>query len=643
MGGGVAEDVTLDAGYTLNSNGSDPALTIDTKDGTDTGALVVDLVVEGDLDGGSNTGLLVHDSVGSNALTGTITINSGGSIKGTTAINLGVTTGGIVNRGLISGNLSATGSDLNNTGTIASSSISVKDLINTAGGTITADSLNYTGTLTNSGVINTDGLTVAGNIDNTGGTLAVNSGIDMDDNNIILTDGELMVSLDTLEQLISGIGTLTVSDDSRITVSLDAELYEQIRGENDYILLDFSSISGTLTPDMVSAGSIFIDVSDVKVTGAQVTADLNVSTAAEVASEVGIDASSTNLAEDFFEDNLPGEQVITDVYGSIFDASGNADELEDYLDDIRPDDSGSAALTASQATTAAMGNILDRGANLRGVNFGDMLSSSGIWLQALYSRAKQEETRDNLGYKSTLKGFTLSFDRKKENQTFGIALSHGKSDVEFIDRDQDDQVKTYLSSFYHFWRHGSGYLDSSLSLGRSVHKGSRMKSSANLASQYDSNQYGAQVLAGWYLPKKGWMVEPMASLRWNHVKVEGYAASNSDGSLTETVSGVSYNRIEAGAGGAISKRWETHSATVTPRASLMIYHDFTGDDMDYQVNFAGNDYTVKGTGSEKTSAEARLAMEVVRGEHTTFIFGYTRVMKSGFTSNNFDARFRYQF
>ncbi|WP_419834353.1 autotransporter outer membrane beta-barrel domain-containing protein [Endozoicomonas atrinae] len=139
------------------------------------------------------------------------------------------------------------------------------------------------------------------------------------------------------------------------------------------------------------------------------------------------------------------------------------------------------------------------------------------------------------------------------------------------------------------------------------------------------------------------MLEPMAAIRMNMVKVDGYTASNDAGTLTETVGDVNYHKIEAGIGGAISTSWVTNKGMMTPRASMMIYHDFKGDSMDNQVSFAGNDYTLKGATAEKTSYEAHLGVDMDSGENTTVTMGYTRVMKSGFSSNNFSFRLKYIF
>lgn len=284
-----------------------------------------------------------------------------------------------------------------------------------------------------------------------------------------------------------------------------------------------------------------------------------------------------------------------------------------------------------------MGNIMNRGASLRGVNFGDMQAAGGVWLQALYGKAEQDAKGGNMGYNSDLSGFTLGMDRENDDQTTGFAFSYGKSDIDFS-RNQKDEVESYIGTFYNFWRHDNLYVDTSLSLGDSTHKGSRLNGAANMTSNYGSTQMGAQALVGVYMPRGDLMIEPMASLRVNMVNVGGYTNS-----IGDPVGEVSYRRVDAGLGAAVSKSWDTEQGTITPRASLMAYHDFVGDSMDNQVTFAGNDYTIEGASAEKTSYEARLGMDMTQGENTTFTVGYTRVMKSDFSSDNFDFRVRYDF
>lgn len=485
------------------------------------------------------------------------------------------------------------------------------------------------GDVVNKGILSIEEGSTADNFDGSGGEL-------------ILTSTSEVNSIYTLLDVNTNA---TVDADTSITVNASARTLSKAGTQNDVVLIESSGLTSTGfdAGNSISSGSILLRLSDAKISGNNITADLEVLSAGNILNVSASSVDIANLANDFQDMNTAGQQVIESVYGSLVDNSASSAEMSEYLDEIRPDDSGSAAIAASDASTAAMGNIMNRGANLRGVNFGDMQAAGGVWLQALYGKARQDAKDGNLGYDSDLGGFTLGLDSEQDNRTRGIAFSYGKSDIKFPSRSQKDEVESYIGTFYNFWRMDRMYVDTSLSLGGSTHKGSRLSGAANMTSDYGSTQMGAQALVGFYMPRGDLMVEPMASLRLNLVNVDGYTASNSEGNLTEVVDDVSYRRFDAGLGVAVSKRWETGQGTMTPRASLMAYRDFVGDTMDNQVTFAGNDYVIEGASAEKNSYEMRLGMDMTRGENTTFTVGYTRVQKSDFSSDNFDFRVRYDF
>ncbi len=409
-----------------------------------------------------------------------------------------------------SGTIAVTGSltigaDSTNAGTLTAGSFTGGAHAFGNTGTASLGVMTSTGAIISSGTLSISEGSTAASFVGSGGTT-----------NLMITTTDL-TTLNTsggTQELLDLTGAATFDGSSKVMIYASEATLESgsAAAEDAEVIISGSAMQfddGTTTDaydgstDSISfsSGSALLNITDVQLTATGITADISINSAGDVLDGSGTTDSTEDLANAFQSDDLAAEQVVTGVYGTLAENSGSTEAMTDYLDQIRPDDSGSAALAASDATTAAMGNVMSRGASLRGVNSGDMLSVDGMWIQALYSEAEQDARNGNLGYESEMAGFTLGFDKEMDDQTFGLAFSYGDSHIDFSDRYQRDEVTSFLASIYHFKRSGNMYLDSSLSLGSSSHKGRRMSGAAQLNSDYDSSQAGIQVLGGLYMPR----------------------------------------------------------------------------------------------------------------------------------------------
>ena len=301
-------------------------------------------------------------------------------------------------------------------------------------------------------------------------------------------------------------------------------------------------------------------------------------------------------------------------------------------------------MTGATVAQSVMGNIASRSSAVRtGANYGDMQASNGFWVQGLYGKSDQKAREGALAYKGDLSGMTFGLDREFGDNTTGMAFSYGKSDVDFS-RDQKDEVKSYVASVYNIWESGNMYVDTSLSFGSSKHESKRFTGAAAATAKYGSTQLGGQAMVGYYMNMGEVMIEPMAGARLTMVNVDSNRYYlDSDGSEVQSADDVSYRQMELGFGAAVSKAFEVGNGTLTPRFGAMYYHDFVGDQLDTQVNFAGDNYAIKGASAIKNSWELNLGVSYAMGENLDLSAGYTRVMKNDFSSDNFNAKLKYMF
>ena len=405
---------------------------------------------------------------------------------------------------------------------------------------------------------------------------------------------------------------------------------------------------------LVGSGSVLMQVSNVEyvATSNWIEGDLEVVSAASKVSGYGLGSVAQTLATKFQGmtaaltnpnnlDSIKTQNALFEAYGSLNSNATSDSGLKAYVDNVRPDDSNSAAASAATAGQAAMSNIASRSANVRtGANYGGMQAAGGFWVQGLYGKSDQKEREGSLGYKGDLRGMSFGLDREMGGSTTGIAFSYGKSDVDF-DRDQKDMVKSYIASVYNVWEHGKMYVDSSLSVGSSKHESKRVNGTAN--ADYGSLMLGGQAMVGYYMNYGDVMFEPKAGARLTMVNVDGHTRKLDDGTVFETVQDQSYRQMELGFGATVSKSFAVANGALTPSFGVMYYHDMVGDQMDAQVNFAGDDYAIKGASAVKGSWEINLGLDYAMGENLTMSAGYTRVMKNDFSSDNFNAKLKYMF
>ena len=644
----TAADLVTNSGTINNEAGGTGAVTA-SKGLTNNSGGVIDL-------SGSGVGVLTVSGAAltnmGNIKAGTVNVGADSTNSGTlTAATLALGTNKYTNSGTTNISTAITGTGVvTNTGTLKFTAASI-----IAGG----DSLVSKGTLyigkdvalTSTGVVTNGGVLVAeeGSSIVTGALMSKGAKL-----NLVIQNTDFDISEDPESDDIKTLFTTTGStfdSGSTIVIGASDDVLKKV-GEKveDHTLLSAGVLTyedATLTTDaqindalkkLVSSGSILLKVDSVvaDVSVDTIQANLEVLSAGDLVKGYGLGESTQKLAGKL-QTGVSVQTALDNAYGSFASNTTSEAKLKSYLDNVRPDDTNSAAMAGADMAHGVMGNITSRGSAVRtGVNSGDMQANGGFWVQGLYGKSDQEARGGALAYKGDLRGMTFGVDREFGGNTTGIAFSYGKSDVDF-DRDQKDTVKSYMASVYNIWEQGNLYVDSSLSIGSSKHESKRLNGSDT--AKYGSTQVGAQAMVGYYFNQGDVMIEPMAGARLTSVNVD--AINYTSMGNTEATS---YRKMEVGFGAALSKAFAVGTnSTITPRAAVMYYHDFVGDELDAQVNFAGETYAIKGASAVKGSWEMDLGVNVMSGENFTVSAGYTHVRKTDFSSNNLNAKLKYMF
>ncbi|WP_299733157.1 autotransporter outer membrane beta-barrel domain-containing protein [uncultured Endozoicomonas sp.] len=400
----------------------------------------------------------------------------------------------------------------------------------------------------------------------------------------------------------------------------------------------------------VEAGNILLKITNPRVTSTGIVVDIETNSVDDIVAGLGFPDVVQQIAEKFQRGITSGDiSDIEELYGSLVLNIGSEAALADYLNKIRPDDSGADAEAGVDMANAVSGNISSRGAAVRtGVNTGDMFSADGFWVQGIFGKSEQKSDGADLGYDGKLRGFTIGADRDIDGVTVGLAFSYGNSDTDFNNnRDQNDSVQSYMGSLYSIWQQEDMYVDGSLSLGTSNHESKIWAGSAAETAEYDSWQLGAKGTVGFYMPVGNAMLEPMVSTRMTYVDLDSFKyKDDNDGSYNGNSSGAAdFKQMDLGVGAAFSTvlSREESGVYITPRLSVMYFRDVLKDTLNKDISFAGDDYKLKGSSKERDSLEVGLSVDISAGDHVSLSAAYDRVHKDDFSSDNYSFKFRYDF
>ena len=399
----------------------------------------------------------------------------------------------------------------------------------------------------------------------------------------------------------------------------------------------------------VVAGNILMKIENVRVTSTGIVADISTNSVDDIVAAIGFSDVVQQIAESFQKGIASGDlKALEDLYGELVLNVGTEEALANYLNKIRPDDSGVNAEAGVEMADAVSGNISSRGTAVRtGVNTGDMFSVDGFWVQGIYGESEQKSDGVDLGYDGKLRGFTMGADRENGNMTTGFAFSYANADTDFNGRDQLESVKSYMGSLYTIWQRGNHYVDASLSYGVSNHESKRYAGDAAATAKYDSWQLGGNATLGFYKPLGNVMMEPMLSTRMTYVGIDDYqyVNDNSGAAIDNSSGSASFKKLDFGVGIAFSTvlAKADEGVFITPRVSAVYYHDVLNDTIEKDISFDGDNYRIKSANKQRDSLEVGLSLDISAGDHVTVSAGYDRVHKDDFSSDNYSFKFRYDF
>ncbi len=496
------------------------------------------------------------------------------------------------------------------------------------------------------------------NITNSGLFIAYN-GTNLGNGYLNTENGTLMISFEDSSSAsgLTTTGNVFVNDASVIKVSASPAILKAgiqsvqnvalVTGNMEFIAEGQSSatpIDDLNAPTQgsfkVEGGNILVKVSNVQITSTGVTADIAANDIKAITSTLGYADYIQSIADSLQKGTISASELsrLTTSYGDLVTNADSNEALIQYLNRVRPDDTNSAAEAGAEMAHAVAGNISARSATVRtGLNYGSMMAADGFWFQAIKSESKRKKDGVSLGFNGTLSGGSIGYDRLFDNMTAGLAFSFGNSSTSFVERNQQEDVKSYIGSLYSTWQWNNLYIDSSFSFGLSTHTSTLDAGSAK--AEYQSTQLGAVTNIGYYFNLGRAVLEPIVSGRYTHINLDAYQYSADNRSDADNLT-----RFELGAGLALSTSFKAKDSGVfTPRANIHYYRDTVNETLEKDVIFGGNRYTLKGPSPERNSWEAGLGVDFTSDSNVSVSGSYTHVKKNKFSSDSYNVKIRYEF
>jgi outer membrane autotransporter protein len=389
-------------------------------------------------------------------------------------------------------------------------------------------------------------------------------------------------------------------------------------------------------------------------------------TSAGVASTLGINnnkalafiqAHAAALANENNDDGAI--TAFEDLFTQAFDTTKTEDTK--LAKQISPQtDVITGSTVAAKAVTSGVQNVIaTRLASLRsgdaystGIVTGSHMGTNSGFIQAFGSTVEQKNKGNEFGYDADTTGFAIGFDTKVPGgAVIGISYAHSEADVDGkgTGRAKND-IKTNSVSLYADYATKDGYVEGSITYGKSDNKGSRVADTAGLNrtynSNYDSEQYSFRLSGG--IPQSlggGAFITPFAAATISQIKADAYTetSTTADDTLRLRVSQDTVDSQVGTVGVKFHQAIKDGKTTFTPEVKLAVNQEFGDGNITTTNTYQGGGASFKNsTAIERTSATAGLGLNI-SSDNLSFNIGYEADVKDKYLGHSAQAKITAKF
>jgi uncharacterized protein with beta-barrel porin domain len=315
---------------------------------------------------------------------------------------------------------------------------------------------------------------------------------------------------------------------------------------------------------------------------------------------------------------------------------------------------------AAKAVTSGVQNVIStRLASLRsgdgystGVVTGSGMSANSGFIQAFGSTVEQKNKGNEFGYDADTKGFAIGFDGKvSDGVVVGISYANSNTDVDGKGTGKaKNDIKTNSGSIYADYATKSGYIEGSLTYGKSDNTTSRLVeidgTNRTYKADYDSEQYSFRLFGG--VPQSvgvGAFFTPFAGATISQIKADAYTerSTTANDSLRLRVSQDTVDSQVGTVGIKYHHVIKDGKTTFTPEVKLALNQEFGDGDITTTNNYQGGGASFKNsTEIEKTSATAGIGLNI-SADNLSFNIGYEADAKEKYLGHSAQAKITAKF
>ena len=484
-----------------------------------------------------------------------------------------------------------------------------------------------------------------GTLNITGGTTTIDGGID--------GTGALNVSSGaTLD-----IGTAKVSQDS-ITFDAGSTLKANLLNTTSYGSLEANTIAGNgaaLSLTVGSAGEYVI----AKGTGADSFADATVAdtnslydivktssdadtltytasvkAAEDIANDAGVSTQTASVLSTLANaSNDAASQIALNLQNEL--AAGNKDAVESAATDLAPTNTSTVHSVATTVHTQILSAVNNRLATpTMGRSGGDLNAKFGPWVQGLYNKSKQDSSSATPGFRGYTQGVAFGLDTLiNDVYTVGVGYAYNATDVKSGGRKTD----VYGHNFFIYGKYqpNAWFVNGTVNYSTSDYKEQRAVTGVGIASKYDVDTWGGQVMTGYDMASG---LTPKAGLRYLHIKQDSYTDT-----LGQNVKTDNTDLLTAVAGVNYAYDFVEKDYTLTPEVRLAATYDIVSDNADATVVMGTGSYTTSGKRLPRFGVEAGVGVTMNMFDALDVSLNYDAGIRRDYTSHTGTVKFKYNF
>ncbi|MCU1748826.1 autotransporter outer membrane beta-barrel domain-containing protein [Pseudomonas sp. 6D_7.1_Bac1] len=334
---------------------------------------------------------------------------------------------------------------------------------------------------------------------------------------------------------------------------------------------------------------------------------------------------------------------VADAFGLQLEGKTSA-EMTAIAKELLPEVNGAAALAAMSVQKLTSGAIGARSSGLRrGLSSGEGMGGTGVWVQALGSKADQNQRAGIAGFTADSRGIAVGVDGKLgEEVTLGLAFSSVNTDVK-SENGNSTHVSGQALTLYGGYEQDAFFADGSMTLGRNSNDSKRHVVGSLAKGSYDSDLFGLNVMAGYGFDlAPGLTLEPRVAGRYSRVALKGFTERGAP--LALNTGGQNVEALELGTGVRLLGSFALGRGTLEPQVTAMAYHDFAADTASVNSTYVvgGPSFVTTGAQQARNSYEVGMGVGYRLGA-VNLGLSYDYQARQDFKADTVQAKVRYDF